>query len=332
MDGAVSLVVSLAVFSRFLFPPRRYMTDLIGEAGETKIAIEEAHETIQNAHDAVHTHAVANHQTNQAVQQVDVFESNLFGFDGGAADSNSVTYHNTTARPQANSFDNFSHDGLSHDGSQQPSGAPLPVPHIPSTVQEQQSLPPAPVQSRPPPVETQSSYEIPLVTTFGSDIANPGGPDAGPPEEAPAPAPKPAHHRIQSSVGFGGEYVMGGAATPLPFDGGALSPPAMSQSMSSTYGYDDETMQHVEMLKKKVEGAQETAKDAEVIHRKLTAEADELRADADRAEATARSLRAAGQEKKKGVFGGGGGKKKKTMVRSSLADLKVLNRNFLSHI
>jgi hypothetical protein len=301
------------------------MTDLISEAAETKSAIEGAHETILSAHDAVHTHAVAQHQTKQAVQQSNVFESNLFGFDGGAADTTSVVYNNT----RTNSFDNFSHDGLSYDGSQHPPATPAPAPHIPPTVEEQQS-PPAIVQTRslpPPPVQTQQPYEIPQVAADPREVPR----QQLAPQEAPAPASKRGqHHTRVSSVGeFNAGYVMGGAASPLPSDGGGLSPPALSQSMSSNYGYDEDTMQHVEKLGKKVKAAQETANNADLDHRKLAAEADELRTDADRAEGTARSLRAATDEKKKGVFGGGG-KKKKTMVRSSLADLNVLNRNFLS--
>jgi hypothetical protein len=311
------------------------MTDLLSEAGETKSAIEGAHETIQSAHDAVHSHAVAHHETKQAVQQNNAFESNLFGFDNGAAELNPGSYHSTANRPPTNSYDNFSHDGLSYDGSHhQAPAAAAPVPHIPSTVQEHQP-PPAPVQTRslpPPPVQTHQQYETPQVASYGSEMSNPEEPRQQlVPQEAPAPAPKHGHHsRVSSVGGFTADYVMGGAAVPLPFDGGVLSPPSQSQSKSSTYGYDEEAMQHVEMLNKMVKAAQETANDAEKVHRKMTEECDELRTDADRAEATARGLRVATQEKKKGRFGGGG-KNKKTAVRNSFADLNILNRNFLSH-
>lgn len=308
---------------------KSYMTDLLSEAEETKIAIEGAHETIQNANDAVHSHAVAHHQTTQAVQQSNVFESNLFGFDSGAAESNPVAYQNTADPSRTPSFDNFSHDGLSYDGSQQAPAAAPPAPHIPSTVQEQQtrSLPP-------PPVQTQQPYETPQVTSYGSEMSNPEEPRQQlVPQEALSPAPVSGHHtRVSSMGGFTADFVMGGAAPPLSLNEGGLSPPAVSQSMSSTYGYDEDTMQHVEMLNKKVKAAEETARDAELVQKKLKAECDELRADADRAEANARSLRAATQEKKKGgVFGGGGGKKKKTAREAERAaeDAAAITKRFM---
>lgn len=182
--------------------------------------------------------------------------------------------------------------------------APAPEPTEPQQEQAQapsNDLPP-PQQFQQPPPEEQ--FQQPPAQSLAG-VASPK-----------RPGNLAAHHR-QASGGFASDFVMGGAAIPYEDPGAgvpAVSPAARTYSDSSAYGYDDdEAYKNVEELKKKAQTAQETARDAEAAHRKLVNESDELRQDADKAEAMARSLRAAADEKKKGTFGGG--KKKKLMVR-----------------
>ena len=112
---------------------------------------------------------------------------------------------------------------------------------------------------------------------------------------------------------------MGGSAEPLPAsDESGFTPTARAASRSADFGYDDEdTFQEVEAMKRNAERAAETARDAEAAHSRLLAEANELRNDADKSEATARSLKAAASETKKKRFGRSGGDKKKMLVSVS---------------
>jgi hypothetical protein len=180
----------------------------------------------------------------------------------------------------------------------EPANMGMPPPQQFQHPPPQQQHPP-PQQQHPPPQQQQ--YQQPT-----------------PPQQAQSlerPAALGTHNRQTS--GFASDFVMGGAAMPLSEEVGesAVSPAARTYSDSSAYGYDDDDeYQNVEELKKKAESARETAGDAEAAHRNLVNEADELRQDADKAEAMSRSLRAAAEEKKKGAFGG---KKKKMMVRTA---------------
>lgn len=145
-----------------------------------------------------------------------------------------------------------------------------------------------------------------------------------PPQQAggyPAQSPMPqrqaaAPGHVRNSSGFDGGFLMGGSADPIPLDTSRendnFSVAAHSMASTGGYGYDDQAFEVVEDMKKKAKSADGVARDAEVAHRKLAAEADELRTDADRAEANARSLAAAPDDKskKKGRFGGGKKKKK----------------------
>jgi hypothetical protein len=119
---------------------------------------------------------------------------------------------------------------------------------------------------------------------------------------------------MESVGGFGSDMVMGGSAEKLPPDTNVYSA-ADGATASVTGGASQEDLKYVEELKRKARMAQETANDAATAHRTLAAQADELRGDADRAEANARSLRAAAEEKKKGRFGN---KKKKQMSVSTI--------------
>ncbi|KAL3940112.1 MAG: hypothetical protein SGBAC_005273 [Bacillariaceae sp.] len=100
--------------------------------------------------------------------------------------------------------------------------------------------------------------------------------------------------------GGGGVYGAAAAATAIAESSAAPSPPPDNSA----------AVAQLEELKKKYKGAQEIASAAAASHIKLAQEADELRGDADKAEANARSLRASADEKKKkGRFGGSNKKK-----------------------
>ncbi|CAJ1956521.1 unnamed protein product [Cylindrotheca closterium] len=122
--------------------------------------------------------------------------------------------------------------------------------------------------------------------------------------------PSVDHNRKESVGGFGSDFVMGGFAPPPGAGGGVYDAAATATSHAETsQTVDSEAAAKLEELKKKYKSAQEIASDAAATHIKLAQEADELRGDADKAEANARSLRASADEKKKGRFGSSGKKK-----------------------
>lgn len=131
-----------------------------------------------------------------------------------------------------------------------------------------------------------------------------------------------ASHNRQLS-GFNSDFLMGGAAAIIPEQHDQQQQPqegfsssARSHASSGDYGYDDQAFEIVEEMKKKAKAADTGAREAEAVSRKLAAEADELRTDADKAEENSRSLKAAAEEKsKKGRFGGS--KKQKKLTQSS---------------
>jgi len=110
---------------------------------------------------------------------------------------------------------------------------------------------------------------------------------------------------------------MGGTAPPPEAAGGVYEAAAAATAAAETNQPSDnsEALAKLEDLKKKLKAAQELASDSAASHIKLAQEADELRGDADKAEANARSLRASADEKKKGRFGGSN--KKKAMNRDA---------------
>lgn len=352
------------------------ISDLISEANETKSAIQEAHTSIANANDAAQH---LEQQKDMAMQKSDIFESNLFGYDGAPGPAPTMQQ---TLPPGGM---NRNEPALSFDGpdvlsvqpslssqppaaqesmSPQPVPTPAPIPAGAASVQSVDfSVPslPAPAHAAAAPVVSTVSSEdeagdgapeaLSNAPEMFSNDGNYGAPppqqqqpyppqqqQSYPPQQQQQQQPHPrqtargvrpvgaGHHNRQSSLGFNADFVMGGAALPITQEEPAISPAARTYSDSSAYGYDDdEEFQNVEEMKKKAKSAQETARDAAAAHRKLVSQADELRQDADKAEATARSLRAAAAEKKKGAFGGGG-KKKKLVVRgevsSSWADVE----------
>jgi len=316
--------------------------DLIQEAQETKIAIEDATAAMKSANVTSHH---MERKRNEAIQMTSNFESNLLDFHGGSAPAPAVQldfsappkdtstgqifFGSTVMSPPSSSIpvvqtvsseeqegDDKGHHDDDSDGEELFSNeygrpAPVSVPEPALVVEQSQpriSAPPTPqyeqptVYSRPP--STQSSRPNAL-----------------------------GHQPRQSSLGFNPDFIMGGSAEPLPDAAGTgISPAARSKSSSADFGYEDEELfQNVEELKKKAELAAETARDAEAAHQKLLNEADELRADADKAEATARSLKAAAAEKKKGRFGMGGGDKKKLSREYDRAveDAQDIRKRFL---
>lgn len=294
------------------------LNDLISEATDTKTAIEEVHESLENASEAAHH---IEKQKQSAVRKSDVFESNLFGYSNG------------TPAPPVPVQPSLSYDSM--DNPAPFGGAAASVDSGDHSLYSQPSSQPAPAMGANfPLVETPSSEEEQV-----GGVSNPKAPDlfsneynqppppqhelAQPTAQTELPPPtaqkmqsfeRPnsiGHQPRQSSLGFNPAFIMGGAAESLADADGAASPAARGYTNSSGYGYDDEeSYKNVEELKKKAESASETARDAEAAHRSLVSEADELRQDADKAEATARSFKAASEEKKKGRFGGGGNKKK----------------------
>jgi hypothetical protein len=286
---------------------------LIGEARDTKNAIEDAHETIENASEALHhvEHRAIQQQAGHAVRKSEVFESNLFGFDAGAPApmiQPAMSYDTIDETPASVASRDFSIPSqpaqyaptnvpvvqtVSEDGPKQ--GAPDDAPELFDNEYNYGQSAPQPHVEQPPP-QPEPRNELP------------------PPQPVSLARPSAVGMNDRRTSGFDSDFAMGGSAESMPpASSEAMSPAARTYSESSAYGYDDdEEFNDVEELKKKAEMARETASDAEAGHRKLVNEADELRQDADRANATARSLKAAAEEKKKGTFGGG--KKKKLLV------------------
>lgn len=236
--------------------------------------------------------------------------------------------------------------------AQEQSRGPSPMP--PPAQQQQQAPPP----QQPQPVEMPTPQPLPQYQqalppggqpqSMGIPTPNPGQqyhqmppqgahphalPTPQPPQQymqqsnSPIPTPQYGlarpkavadHSRKESVGGFGSDFVMGGSALP-PEGGGVYGAAAAATAEVSGSGHNPADLARVEELRSKARAAQETANDAAAAHIRLAQEADELRGDADKAEAGARTLRAAADEKKKGRFGAG---KKKSL------NVSEKNRNF----
>jgi hypothetical protein len=300
------------------------LTDLIDEAKETRNAIQEATYSIQNAKQPVQ-HLEA--QTDDAMKRSETFEESLFGFDDSAA---APVVAPATSMGSGSGYDSDRMGMGSAVGGGAPTGTmSLPPPSTydkspygednnNNTMGQSRSLAPSDQSSMyynyggsqgpdsfeneaPPPQQQQQQ------TTHAAMPPIKASPHPTPILDRPAVV---ATHNRQTS-GFDSGFVMGGSAPPVE----APSSAARAHSSSGDYGYaDEESFQMVEDLKRSAERAAETARDAEAAYRRLASEADELRTDSDKAEATARSLRAAAEEKKKGRFGN---TKKKNMERDA---------------
>lgn len=311
MDRPCDCVTDQAWISLFC----RVIVDLIQEAKETKAAIDDATEAMQNA-------AEASHHTEQkrtaAMQMSTSFESNLFDFNGGSAPAPvpapapaTDLYSQTHVAPpkpvESAAFlmvQTVSSDAEQDHEDDQKSPIPVAAPA------------PAPIPTSAPfPQPTEHRYQAPPTPQYQQPLVHTQPRSTQPSPQLARPGVVGTHNPRQLS-GFDVGSLMGGSAEPLPVstDNG-FSPAARATSSSADFGYEDEEMfKNVEELKKKAERAAEAARDAEVAHQKLINEADELRSDADKAEASARSLKAAAVEKKGGLFGRKGGDKKKMNV------------------
>ena len=275
------------------------ISDLISEAQETKDAVVEATTSIEKAKDSLPSAPpVENHP------QGDMFESNLFGYDPAPApNANATPYIQAPAPPPVS----------------EPAAAAAPDSFV-----NESALPDSTVQISNIPPAMAAAPELPQVTTVdSSDIDSAPATSTDQAESfVQAPVEPPiqmfgeASHNRRDSNPFASDLVMGGAPAPLqpPAEAVAPAPSSVSQVGGHGYGDIDPSERHnVEELKTKATLAEETARDAAAAHRKLMAETDELRKDADKAEAHARTLKAQADEKKKGRFGGG--KQKKMLVR-----------------
>jgi len=319
------------------------LTELISEANQTKDAIESATETIQAAGAAAATASPPVNYNNQVAESVDLFDmgepmtpgiersgfQNEFGagnttggFTGGMA---SVPSSTPAEQQQQAPVEDTSANSPGTPTYQQP-----PVEHY------QQP----PEAGGPPPTPTMHSNYAAVPTPAPYPAASPM-PERSPvpqrsqqkqPRQHPTPTNtnRPALANMHQSSGFDSGFLMGGQAEMISQDADADNFSVAAHSIASTggYGYDDETFEIVEGMKKKAKRADGAARDAERASSKLSAEASELRSDADRAEANYRSLVAAFEEKKKGRFGGGKKKKMKEGAEQAGKDATEIKQHF----
>ena len=222
--------------------------------------------------------------------------------------------------------------------------APAPVPPqqemggypAPATMPAQQEMGGYPAPATMPPQQEMGGYPAPATMPAQQEMGGYPAPATMPPQQQRTPiqhrqTAAPGH--VRNTSGFDDSFLMGGSAQALPQDASGdndnVSHAARSIASNGDYGYDDQAFEIVENMKKKAKKADAAAREAEAAHRKLADEADELRTDADRAQANARSLaaQAAPDEKgkKKGRFGGGGKKKQKKQKDDSVQAAKDAN-------
>jgi hypothetical protein len=271
------------------------LKDLISDASVTKQAIDEAHDSIENASEVL--------ARSSAV----------------VVNSKAATTFNSTPVPTIAEEDLFGGWGAEDSGAV---NAPLPAlgsgnfdSSVPSSVEESQPSsyyninPTVPVESPAPAMPSYSYNPEPAQASVPLNMYNGGGYTGG---------NGMGHNRDLSGNDFG--EVMG--STP------SLQPPPMPstiQQFDSGFGsslgaqtYDSiphvTSLKEVEDLKAKSREADDVAKDAEASRKQLVAQLDELRKLADEAEG---KLRSASEKptKKKGLLGRGGAVQKKDAVR-----------------
>jgi hypothetical protein len=310
----------------------RVITDLIQEATQTKVAIDDATDAMYNAAEATHH---TEQKKDVAMQMSSTFESNLFDFHGGSAPApapSTALYSQAPAVTRQPTDDaaivpvvqtvssdvedaNEDNNDLAKTAVA-PATAPSQAPALAQQYQATSYPAPATTPQRYQAPGPAPQHQAPPTPQYQQPLAGFGQPASAQPSPQLARPGAMGVHPRQISHGFDVGSLMGGSADPLPTDNG-FSPAARATSSSADFGYEDEEMfQRVEDMKKKAERAAEAARDAEVAHQKLVNEADELRGDADKAEANARSLKAAASEKaeKKGRFGRKSGDQKKINV------------------
>jgi len=178
-----------------------------------------------------------------------------------------------------------------------------------------------------------SNYTAPAPPQAGGYPAQPSMP---PQRHSPVPQHQPAvPGQNGNPSGFEDDFLMGGSAQAIPLessrDNDNFSQAARSMASTGDYGYDDQAFEIVENMKKKAKKADGIARDAETAFRTATAEADELRTDADRADANSRTLAVAAEEKKKkGRFGGSKKKKMKEEAEQAAKDAALIKSHFMA--
>jgi hypothetical protein len=301
------------------------LTDLIAEAKQTEAAILDATEAIENADNTTNQ---GGPMPTQHAQAREMFEDSLFG---GYEEPKSASA-TVPARAPLELSQPVEHPASHTRDIPEPipptQQSPMPAYGAPST---ETAVAPA---SRPSPGYYQNySSPVPVRATqqpdsFANEIAPPYHSHPTP-TNLDRPVAVAGHNRQDS--GFGSGYVMGGSAAPLPQEPEmGTSSAARTHSSSGDYGFEDEeSFKIVEDLKKQAERAAEAARDAEAASSKLLAEADELRTDADRADANARTLRAQADEMKKGRFGGGKKKSANRDAERAMEDATELRKRFM---
>ena len=323
------------------------LTELISEAHQTKDAIESATETIQAAGAATTASPPINYN-NQVAESVDLFdmgapmtpgiESSGFQNEFGADNTNGGVFTGgVTSIPSSTPVQQQQPQRQAPVEDNSTTSPGTPTYQQPSVEQYQQP----PEAGGPPPTPTMYSNYAAVPTPAAYPGASPM------PERSPVPQrsqqqqhltptninrPGPMASHMRQSSGFDSGFLMGGQAEMISQDAGQdadnFSVAAHSIASTGGYGYDDQTFEIVEGMKKKAKRADGAARDAEAASSKLAAEADELRSDADRAEANYRSLVAALEEKKKGRFGGGKKKKMKDGAEQAGKDAAEIKQHF----
>lgn len=272
--------------------------DLISDATVTKQAIDEAHESIENANEVLaRSVAVGSLPMTGAPLSAPapaIAEEDLFG-GWGTEDSGAVN-----APLPALGSGNFSSAAASSVDESQP---PTYYNNPPQVQMES----PQPVLSSPMPSYSYNPNLEPAPPTITTNMYNGGGYTGG--------SGMGGHNRDLSGNDFG--EVMGSSPSlqpPLPtihqYDSG------FGSSMGAQT-YDSiphvTSLKEVEDLKAKSKEADDVAKEAEASRRQLVAQLDELRKLADEAES---KVRAASEKptKKKGILGRGGAAQKKDVV------------------
>lgn len=275
------------------------LKDLISDATITKQAIDEAHESIENANEVLaRSMGVGNPSTAgasstfQTAPAPAIAEEDLFG-GWGSDDGGAVN-----APLPALGSGNFSSAAASSVDESQPSSTYY---NNPPQVQMESSQP---THSSPMPSYSYNPNPEPTPPAMSTNMYNGGGYTGG--------SGMGGHNRDMSGNDFG--EVMGSSPSlqpPLPtiqqYDSG------FGSSMGATT-YDSiphvTSLKEVEDLKAKSKEADDVAKDAEASRRQLVAQLEELRKLADEAES---KVRAASEKptKKKGILGRGGAIQKK---------------------
>ena len=274
---------------------------MISDSTVTKQAIDEAHESIENASEVLarsvgfgNPSVAGATSTFLSVPAPAIAEEDLFGGwgtdDGGAVN----------APLPALGSGNFSSAAASSADESQPSSYYNNPPQV-------QMESPQPAVSSPIPSYTYNLNPEPAPPTMSTNMFNGGGYTGG--------SGMGGHNRDMSGNDFG--EVMGSSPSQQPtlptiqqYDSG------FGSSMGATT-YDSiphvTSLKEVEDLKAKSKEADDVAKDAEASRRQLVAQLEELRKLADETES---KVRAASEKptKKKGILGRGGALQKKDAV------------------